>query len=60
MEKYPEREAELELEQELDDRPADMEDEIFVLDARGHVLSVEVEDDPEPEETEEPTDVEYD
>lgn len=58
MENYTEHEVELE--PELDDRPADMEDEILTLDARGHVLSVEVEDDPEPEETEEPTNVEYD
>lgn len=48
----------LDLEAELDDRPDDMEDEILVLNENGKPVTVEVEDDPE--EVEEPTDVEYD
>ena len=58
MGKYPEYEPNLEFEPELDSRPEDMEDEILVIDARGRAVNVEVEDDPE--EMEEPTDVEYD
>lgn len=60
MEKYPDIEPNLELEQEGDIRPADMADEILTLNENGKPVVVEVEDDLESEETEEPADVEYD
>jgi len=60
MKKYLDPEPNLELEREGDKRPDDMEDEILTLDENGKPVVVEVEDDPEPEETEEPADVEYD
>jgi len=60
MKKYLDPEPNLELEREGDKRPDDMEDEILTLDENGKPVAVEVEDDPEPEEAEEPTNVEYD
>ena len=60
IEKYPDLEPTLELEREGDTRPDDMADEILTLNENGKPIVVEVEDDPEPEETEEPADVEYD
>ena len=51
---------EIEFEAEGDTRPEDMADEILTLNENGKPVEVEVEDDPESEETEEPADVEYD
>ena len=60
MDKHPDLEPTLELEREGDTRPDDMADEILTLNENGKPVVVEVKDDPEPEETEEPADVEYD
>jgi hypothetical protein len=60
MDKHPDLEPTLELECEGDIRPDDMADEILTLNDNGKPVVVEVKDDPEPEETEEPADVEYD
>ncbi len=60
MDKNLKNKLDLELEPELGDCHEDMGDVILTLDSAGKAVCVEVEDDPDPEETEEPTDVEYD
>ena len=48
----------IELEAELDERPAEMEDEIYVLDASGQPVYVDILDDTE--DVEEPDYAQYD